>query len=55
MRNFVPVTIFASLRKFCHRLLGETEMRKLIVFNHVTLDGYFVGASGDFSLGAHRQ
>ena len=24
-------------------------MRKLSVFNHVTLDGYFVGASGDFS------
>jgi len=24
-------------------------MRKLIVFNHVTLDGYFVGANGDFS------
>jgi len=24
-------------------------MRKLIVFNHVTLDGYFVGAGGDFS------
>lgn len=23
-------------------------MRKLIVFNHVTLDGYFVSASGDF-------
>jgi dihydrofolate reductase len=24
-------------------------MRKLIVFNHVSLDGYFVGANGDFS------
>ncbi len=24
-------------------------MRKLIVFNHVTLDGYFAGANGDFS------
>jgi len=24
-------------------------MRKLIVFNHVTLDGYFVGENGDFS------
>ena len=24
-------------------------MRKLIVFNHVTLDGYFTGANGDFS------
>jgi dihydrofolate reductase len=24
-------------------------MRKLIAFNHVTLDGYFVGAGGDFS------
>ncbi len=24
-------------------------MRKLIVFNHVTLDGYFVSATGDFS------
>jgi hypothetical protein len=24
-------------------------MRKLIVFNRVTLDGYFVGAGGDFS------
>ena len=24
-------------------------MRKLIAFNHVTLDGYFVSASGDFS------
>jgi dihydrofolate reductase len=24
-------------------------MQKLIVFNHVTLDGYFVGANGDFS------
>jgi dihydrofolate reductase len=28
-------------------------MRKLIVFNHVTLDGYFVGVNGDFSW-AHR-
>ena len=24
-------------------------MRKLIVFNHVTLDGYFSGANGDIS------
>ena len=24
-------------------------MKKLIVFNHVTLDGYFVGVGGDFS------
>jgi dihydrofolate reductase len=24
-------------------------MRRLIVFNHVTLDGYFVGANGDLS------
>jgi len=24
-------------------------VRKLTVFNHVTLDGYFVGANGDFS------
>lgn len=24
-------------------------MRKLIVFNNITLDGYFTGASGDFS------
>ena len=24
-------------------------MRKLIVFNHVSLDGYFAGANGDFS------
>jgi len=24
-------------------------MRKLIVFNHITLDGYFVSADGDFS------
>src|SRR5450755_3857158 len=24
-------------------------MRKLIVFNHITLDGYFVGSSGDMS------
>ncbi len=24
-------------------------MRKLVVFNHVTLDGYFVGANGDMS------
>jgi dihydrofolate reductase len=24
-------------------------MRKLIIFNHVTLDGYFVGEKGDFS------
>ena len=24
-------------------------MRKLVVFNHVTLDGYFVSSSGDFS------
>ncbi len=28
-------------------------MRKLVVFNHVTLDGYFVGPNGDFSW-AHR-
>ena len=24
-------------------------MKKLIVFNHITLDGYFAGANGDFS------
>ena len=24
-------------------------MRNLIVFNHVTLDGYFAGLNGDFS------
>jgi dihydrofolate reductase len=29
-------------------------MRKLIVFNSVTLDGYFAGVNGDFSW-AHRQ
>jgi len=29
-------------------------MRKLAVFNHVTLDGYFVGANGDMTW-AHRQ
>jgi dihydrofolate reductase len=29
-------------------------MRKLIVFNHVTLDGYFTDASGDMSW-AHKQ
>ena len=29
-------------------------MRKLIVFNHVTLDGYFTGANGDMSW-AHKQ
>jgi dihydrofolate reductase len=29
-------------------------MRKLIVFNHVTLDGYFVDSTGDMSW-AHRQ
>jgi dihydrofolate reductase len=29
-------------------------MRKLIVFNHVTLDGYFVDTKGDMSW-AHRQ
>ena len=28
-------------------------MRKLIAFNHVTLDGYFVNASGDFSWSRH--
>jgi dihydrofolate reductase len=28
-------------------------MRKLIAFNHVTLDGYFVGANGDFSWARH--
>jgi dihydrofolate reductase len=28
-------------------------MRKLIAFNHITLDGYFVGPSGDFSW-AHK-
>jgi dihydrofolate reductase len=28
-------------------------VRKLIVFNHVTLDGYFVGVDGDFSW-AHK-
>jgi dihydrofolate reductase len=28
-------------------------MRKLIVFNHVTLDGYFVNGSGDFSWARH--
>src|SRR5258708_37994596 len=29
-------------------------MRKLSVYNSVTLDGYFTGANGDFSW-AHRQ
>jgi hypothetical protein len=29
-------------------------MRKLIVFNHVTLDGYFVGSNGDFSWAQRR-
>src|ERR1700730_16404150 len=29
-------------------------MRKLIVFNHVSLDGYFVGANGDSSW-AHKD
>ncbi|MBZ5524041.1 MAG: dihydrofolate reductase family protein [Acidobacteriia bacterium] len=29
-------------------------MRKLVVFNHVTLDGYFTDANGDMSW-AHRQ
>jgi dihydrofolate reductase len=28
-------------------------MRKLSVFNHVTLDGYFVGVNGDFSWARH--
>jgi dihydrofolate reductase len=28
-------------------------MRKLVAFNHVTLDGYFVGPNGDFSW-AHK-
>jgi dihydrofolate reductase len=28
-------------------------MRKLIVFNHVTLDGYFVNSSGDFGWARH--
>jgi dihydrofolate reductase len=30
------------------------KMRRLIVFNHVTLDGYFSGPNGDFSW-AHRE
>ena len=29
-------------------------MGKLVVFNNVTLDGYFTGANGDFSW-AHRD
>jgi dihydrofolate reductase len=34
---------------------GE-EMRKLVVFNHVSLDGYFVDANGDMSWAkAHSQ
>ncbi len=28
-------------------------MRKLIAFNHVTLDGYFVSATGDFKWASH--
>jgi dihydrofolate reductase len=28
-------------------------MRKLIVFNHVTLDGHFVDANGGFSWAQH--
>ncbi len=28
-------------------------MRKLIAFNHITLDGYFVDANGDFSWARH--
>ena len=27
----------------------ESLMRKLIVFNNITLDGYFTGVNGDFS------
>jgi len=27
----------------------KEKMRKLVVFNHVTLDGYFVSVNGDFS------
>jgi len=29
--------------------MKEKKMRKLVVFNHVTLDGYFVSVNGDFS------
>ena len=32
----------------------ETEMRKLLVFNSVTLDGYFTDANGDMSW-AHKN
>jgi dihydrofolate reductase len=32
----------------------ETDMRKLMVFNNVSLDGYFTDASGDMSW-AHKQ
>src|SRR5271154_382799 len=34
---------------------GDEEMRKLIVFNHVTLDGYFVDANGSMSWAKTRK
>ena len=39
-------------RFFIHQMPNEivsNPMRKLIVFNNVTLDGYFTGADGDMS------
>ena len=32
-----------------HARTIKINMRKLIVFNHVTLDGYFAGSNGDLS------
>jgi hypothetical protein len=32
----------------------EKDVRKLIVFNHVSLDGYFTDAKGDMSF-AHND
>jgi dihydrofolate reductase len=31
----------------------EEQVRKLMAFNHVTLDGYFVNAAGDFGWARH--
>jgi dihydrofolate reductase len=40
-------------RRFTIRSIEEKEMRKMVVFNNVTLDGYYTGLDGNMSW-AHK-
>jgi hypothetical protein len=55
-RDFLIGTSMLTGLAFSTRALAlqETPMRKLTVFNNVSLDGYFTDSSGDMSW-AHKQ